>query len=49
MNRVVLVGAGCGEGMITLKGEALVRRADCIGYDALLAQGVRARPPPRCD
>ena len=49
MNRVVLVGAGCGEGMITLKGEALVRRADCIVYDTLLDEGVLALAPPRCE
>ena len=49
MNRVVLVGAGCGEGMMTLKGAELIRRADCIVYDALLDEGVLALAPPRCE
>ena len=49
MNRAVLVGAGSGEGMMTLKGEALVRRADRIVYDALLDEGVLALAPPRCE
>ena len=49
MNRVVLVGAGCGDGMMTLKGAELIRRADCIVYDALLDEGVLALAPPRCE
>lgn len=49
MNRVVLVGAGCGEGMITLRGAELVRRADCIVYDALLDEGLLNLAPPRCE
>ena len=49
MNCVVLVGAGCGEGMITLRGAELVRRADCIVYDALLDEGLLNLAPPRCE
>lgn len=49
MNRVVLVGAGCGEGLITLKGARLLRCADCIVYDALLDEGLLALAPPRCE
>ena len=49
MNRVVLVGAGCGEGMITLRGAQLLRRADCIVYDALLDEGLLNLAPPRCE
>ena len=49
MNRVVLVGAGCGEGMITLRGAQLLRRADCIVYDAPPDEGLLALAPPRCE
>ena len=36
MNRVVLVGAGCGEGTITLRGAELLRQCDCVVYDSLI-------------
>lgn len=36
MNKVFLVGAGCGAGTLTLRGAQLLRRADCVVYDSLL-------------
>ena len=36
MNRVALVGAGCGAGMLTLRGAELLRRCDCVVYDSLI-------------
>lgn len=36
MNKVFLVGAGCGAGTLTLRGAFLLRRADCVVYDSLL-------------
>ena len=34
--QVVLVGAGCGSGLITLRGLAEIRRAEVLVYDDLL-------------
>lgn len=36
MNRVVLVGAGCGVGSLTLRGASLLAACDCVVYDSLL-------------
>ena len=48
MNRVILVGAGCGEGLITVRGAELLRRADCVVYDALLDEALLSLVPPHC-
>ena len=48
MNRVILVGAGCGEGLITVRGAELLRRADCVVYDALLDEALLFLVPPHC-
>lgn len=36
MNRVVLVGAGCGAGSLTLRAASLLSSCDCVVYDSLL-------------
>lgn len=36
MNRVVLVGAGCGRGLLTVRGAELLGRCDCVVYDSLI-------------
>ena len=45
--KVTLVGAGCGEGLITLKGLDAVSNADVIVYDDLLAVEVLSRIPQK--
>lgn len=35
MNRVALVGAGCGAHTLTLRGRELLARCDCVVYDSL--------------
>lgn len=36
MNRVVLVGAGCGRELITVEGARLLSLCDCVVYDSLI-------------
>ena len=45
--KVTLVGAGCGEGLITLKGLSVISEADVIVYDDLLAGEVLSRIPQK--
>jgi uroporphyrinogen III methyltransferase/synthase len=48
--RVVLVGAGPGDGgLLTLKGERLLREADLVLYDKLVGRGVLSRIPPETE
>lgn len=48
MNRVCLVGAGVGAGLITLRGAALVKECDCIVYDSLLNEEILSLVKPGC-
>lgn len=51
MGQVFLVGAGPGDGgLMTLRGKALLDRADVVVYDALVGDEVLAMIPPaaRC-
>ncbi len=48
MNRVVLVGAGCGSGMLTLRGAALLQACDCVVYDSLLDESILGMVKPSC-
>ncbi|SEA65747.1 hydroxymethylbilane synthase [Oribacterium sp. KHPX15] len=45
--KVTLVGAGCGEGLITLKGLEAISEADVVVYDDLLAGEVLSRIPQK--
>jgi uroporphyrinogen III methyltransferase/synthase len=48
--RVALVGAGPGDGgLLTLKGERLLREADLVLYDKLAGRGVLSRIPPETE
>jgi uroporphyrinogen III methyltransferase/synthase len=48
--RVALVGAGPGDGgLLTLKGERLLREADMVLYDKLVGRGVLSRIPPETE
>ena len=49
MNRVILVGAGCGEDLITLRGAQFLRQADCVVYDSLLDEGLLSLCRPDCE
>lgn len=40
MNKVYLVGAGCGKDLLTLRGAELLRQADCVVYDSLLDESL---------
>ena len=40
MNRVVLVGAGCGADSVTVRGARLLQMCDCVVYDSLLDESV---------
>ncbi len=40
MNKVYLVGAGCGKDLLTLRGAKLLRQADCVVYDSLLDESL---------
>ncbi|MCR5135184.1 MAG: uroporphyrinogen-III C-methyltransferase [Clostridiales bacterium] len=46
--QVVLVGAGCGSGLITLRGLAEIRRAEVLVYDDLLDDALVAEVPADC-
>lgn len=48
MNRVYLVGAGCGEGMLTLRGAKLVGECDCLVYDSLIDENILRLAKPSC-
>lgn len=48
MNRVVLVGAGCGKGMLTLRGAEYLKQCDCVVYDSLLDEEILALAKPSC-
>lgn len=45
---VLLVGAGCGRGLITVSGLEAVRNADVIVYDDLLDQALLSEAPENC-
>ncbi len=46
--KVWLVGAGPGDaGLLTLKGEQVLKRAEVVVYDALVGQGILAMLPPK--
>ena len=48
--QVALVGAGPGDGgLLTLKGERLLREADLVLYDKLVGRGVLSRIPPETE
>ena len=49
MNQVILVGAGCGKGSITLRGADLLKRADCVVYDSLLDEELLSLCRPDCE
>ena len=49
MNQVILVGAGCGKGSITLRGAELLKRADCVVYDSLLDEELLSLCRPDCE
>lgn len=40
MNKVYLVGAGCGKDLLTLRGAELLKQADCVVYDSLLDESL---------
>lgn len=40
MNRVVLVGAGCGADCVMVRGARLLQMCDCVVYDSLLDESV---------
>lgn len=46
--QVVLVGAGCGSGLITLRGLAEIRRAEVLVYDDLLDDELVKEVPEGC-
>lgn len=48
--KVYLVGAGPGDpGLLTLKGKALIERADCVVYDFLVNEAILSYAPPECE
>lgn len=49
MNTVYLVGAGTGEGMLTLRGAELLKLCDCVVYDSLVSAELLSLCPPRCE
>ena len=40
MNKVYLIGAGCGRDLLTLRGAELLKEADCVVYDSLLDESL---------
>lgn len=50
MGVVYLVGAGPGdEGLLTVRGRALLESADCVVYDRLGAPGLLGLTKPGCE
>lgn len=50
MGKVYLVGGGPGDaGLITVKGMELIRKADCIVYDRLIAPSLLQEAKPDCE
>ena len=47
--KVVLVGAGCGKGLLTVQGLEAVQRADVVVYDALLDEDILWETKPDCE
>lgn len=48
MKKVYLVGAGCGEGSISIRGAELLKQCDCVVYDSLIDAGLLALCKPSC-
>lgn len=48
MNKVYLVGAGTGRGMLTLRGAELLKNCSCVVYDSLLREELLSLCPPDC-
>lgn len=48
MNTVYLVGAGCGEGSLTLRGAELIGACDCLVYDSLIDEEILRLAKPSC-
>lgn len=49
MNRVALVGAGCGRGALTLRGAQLLAACACVVYDSLLDEELLSLVPEGCE
>lgn len=49
MNKVYLVGAGTGRGMLTLRGAELLKNCSCVVYDSLLRVELLDFCPPDCE
>lgn len=47
--KVTLVGAGCGKGLLTVRGLEAVRQADVVVYDALLDEDILWETKPDCE
>lgn len=48
MSRVAIVGAGCGRGMLTLRGLQLLQACDCVVYDSLLDEELLSHTGQGC-
>ena len=48
MNRVALVGAGCGRGTLTLRGAQLLSACACVVYDSLIDDELLTLVPGNC-
>ena len=49
MNKVYLVGAGTGRGMLALRGAELLKSCGCVVYDSLLNEELLSLCPPACE
>lgn len=49
MNKVFLVGAGCGRGQMTLRGAELLKECDCVVYDSLIDGNLLGLCKPSCE
>lgn len=47
--KVTLVGAGCGKGLLTVRGWEAVQQADVVVYDALLDEDILWETKPDCE
>ena len=47
-NKVILVGAGCGGGLITVRGLEVLRKADAVVYDSLVAPSLLSECKEDC-